>query len=409
MELLNVHQLSEVRSIIGATFKAKAGMEYVSLMEGIGRVLGQGINSNENIPGFNRSTVDGYAVKANNTYGSSESMPTFFDLVGEIKMGEYSEKELFEGEAIYVPTGGMVPKGADAVVMIEHVELIEDLLNVFEQVSPRQNVVFEDEDIKIGELVLKKGHRLRPQDLGGLAAIGITDIPVLKKVKVGIMSTGDEIVSPETKKLKPGQIRDINGISISAAVKAIGGEVTYKGIVKDNFKEYFKVAQALLEEVDFLILSGGSSMGTKDFTSQIMNELGKPGVLVHGISIKPGKPTIIANCNGKPVMGLPGHPVSAMVLFEIFGKQIINQLQGVEDNNYIKQLKAKTNRNIPSQVGRTDYIRVNLELKEEELWVVPIFGKSGLITNLVRADGMIEIPQNKEGIVAGQTVNVTLL
>lgn len=408
MELLNVHQVSEVRNIIMKEFQPIKKISKVPIMNAVGMVLAEDIEAKDDVPGFNRSTVDGYAVKASNTYGSSESLPSFFNIVGSVEMGQAAAMKMKEGEAVYIPTGGMLPDGADAVVMVEDVEVAGDLLNVFEQVAPMENVIVKGEDVKAKETLLKRGHRLRSQDLGGLAAIGITSVIVYDKLKVGLLSTGDEIVPPETEELLPGQVRDINGVSINAAVQALGGEVLYGGIVKDDFASYLKKSRELFDQVDFLILSGGSSMGTRDYTSQVMNELGKPGVLVHGISIKPGKPTILANCSGKPVMGLPGHPVSAYVLFDLFGRLIMNRLHGAEENVYCKQLKAKISRNVPSQVGRSDYIRVVLEIRENELWALPVFGKSGLISNLVKADGMVEIPQYKEGILEGEWVNVTL-
>ncbi len=408
MELLNVHQVNEVKNTIKKEFQPIKREIEVPIMDAVGLVLAEDIFSNEDVPGFNRSTVDGYAVKASNTYGSSESLPSFFNIIGTVEMGKEAAQEVNEGEAIYVPTGGMLPKGADAVVMVEDVEEVGDLLNVFEQVAPMENVIVRGEDVKEHETILRRGHRLRPQDLGGLAAIGITKVLVFDKIKVGLMSTGDEIVPPDTLALLPGQVRDINGVSINAAVQALGAEVIYGGIVKDEYDAYLKKSKELFEQVDFLILSGGSSMGTKDYTSQVMNELGDPGVLVHGISIKPGKPTILANCNGKPVMGLPGHPVSAYVLFDLFGRLIMHRLHGAEENIFFKQLKVKISRNVPSQVGRSDYIRVVLEIRDDELWAIPVFGKSGLITNLVKADGMVEIPQFKEGVVEGELVNVTL-
>jgi len=408
VELLDVHQVSEVVEMIREQFYPITETETKGIMDAVGRVLAMDIVSKENVPGFNRSTVDGYAVKAKNTYGSTESMPTFFTIVGSVDMGKDVLQEIREAETMYVPTGGMMPEGADAMVMIEDVEVINDLLNVFEQVAPRENVIFQGEDVKVDEVILKRGHRLRPQDLGGLAAIGITEVEVFRLIKVGILSTGDELVPPEKKELLPGQIRDINGISISAAVQAMGGEVIYGGIVTDDFEQYLQRSKELFEQVDFLLLSGGSSMGTKDYSSQVMNQLGQPGVFVHGVSIKPGKPTIVANCNGKPVMGLPGHPVSAMVLFDLFGRQIINQLHGVKLNSFSKQLKARISRNLASQVGRTDFVRVQLEIRNDELWAIPVFGKSGLITNLVKSDGMVEISQYKEGILEGEWVNVIL-
>jgi len=408
MKLFNVHQVQDVKEIIMKEFKPINEYIEVPLMQSLGMVLAEDIIVDEDIPSFNRSTVDGYAVMASNTFGSSMEMPSLFNIVGSVEMGEVIDRPILYGETMYVPTGGMVPKGADAVVMVENVEVIGDLLNVYKQVTPKENIIFQGEDVKNGEIILQKGHRLRPQDLGALAAIGVAMVTVYRKLKIGILSTGDEIVPPDTKKLLPGQIRDINGISLSATIQTLGQEVVYDGIVKDNFDDYMDRSQKLFDEVDFLILSGGSSMGEKDYTSQVINNLGEPGVLVHGVSIKPGKPTIVANCNGKPVMGLPGHPVSAYVLFDLFGTLIIDQLHGVTDTKHIQQLKARITRNVPSQVGRTDIIRVKLEVRDDELWASPVFGKSGMISNLVKSDGMVEIPQYNDGIIEGEWVNVIL-
>lgn len=408
MKLFNVHQVQDVKEIIMKEFVPINEYIEVPLMQSLGMVLAENIVVDEDIPSFNRSTVDGYAVIASNSFGSSIEMPSLFNIVGSVEMGEVIDRPISHGETMYVPTGGMVPKGADAVVMVENVEVIADLLNVYKQVTPKENIIFQGEDVKNGEIILQKGHRLRPQDLGALAAIGVTMVTVYRKLRIGILSTGDEIVSPDTKKLLPGQIRDINGVSLSATIQALGEEVIYDGIVKDNFDDYMNRSQKLFDQVDFLILSGGSSMGEKDYTGQVINNLGKPGVLVHGVSIKPGKPTIVANCNGKPVMGLPGHPVSAYVLFDLFGTLIIDQLHGVTDMKHIQLLKARITRNVPSQVGRTDIIRVKLEVRDDELWASPVFGKSGMISNLVKSEGMVEIHQFKDGILEGERVNVKL-
>lgn len=408
MKLFNVHQVQDVKEIIMKEFKPINEYIEVPLMHSLGMVLAEDIIVAEDIPSFNRSTVDGYAVIASNTFGTSMEMPSFFNIAGSVEMGEVIDRPISHGETMYVPTGGMVPKGADAVVMVENVEVIDDLLNIYKQVTPKENIIWQGEDVKKGEIILHRGHRLRPQDLGALAALGITVVTVYRKLRIGLLSTGDEIVPPETKELFPGQIRDINGISLSATIQMLGEEIIYDGIVKDDFDDYLERSQKLFAEVDFLILSGGSSMGEKDYTGQVINNLGEPGVLVHGVSIKPGKPTIVANCNGKPVMGLPGHPVSAYVLFDLFGTLIINQLHGVTDTKHLQQHKARMTRNVPSQVGRTDIIRVKFEVRDNDLWASPVFGKSGMISNLVKSDGMVEIPQFKDGILEGEWVNVKL-
>ena len=361
----------------------------------------------ENVPGFRRSSVDGYAVIAKDTFGSSESMPGFLNVTGEVNMGEAPQKPLHAGEAMYVPTGGMLPEGSDAVIMIEHCEDLSGLLNLYRQVAPGENVISIGEDMKAGESLVTTGTKLRSQELGALASQGMTEVSVYRKPIVGYLSTGDEIVPIETKELGIGQVRDMNGITIGSLVSEWGCEFLYGGIVQDERTELERVTAEMLEKTDCLILSGGSSVGTKDYSVEVIDGLGEPGVFVHGVSIKPGKPTILASANGKPIIGLPGHPASAMIIFNLFGKAVLHQLQGwtSDEKNLAKAIVTK---NLPSTPGRTDFVRARLFLEENQWYADPILGKSSLISTLVKSEGMIEIPSKSEGVQKGESVSVRL-
>jgi molybdopterin molybdotransferase len=329
-------------------------------------------------------------------------------MVGEVKMGEMASQSVGLGQAIYVPTGGMLPPKSDSVIMIEHCEDIDGLLNTYKQVAPGENVIRKGEDIKEGEVLLEAGTCLRPQELGAIAALGVTEVTVFRRLKVGYLSSGDEIVPFETKTIEVGQIRDINHLTITGLANEWNIEVVYGGIVKDDYKIFQQKAQEIYNEVDCLILSGGSSVGAKDYTTDVIQSLGDPGVFVHGISIKPGKPTILALANSKPVIGLPGHPASAMIIFRLFGERILKKLSGRTLERKPDRVFAKIMKNIPSAPGRSDYIRVRLLEKDGEWWAEPIIGKSGLITTLVKSDGIVEIHSEKEGILQGEYVPVIL-
>lgn len=407
MEFFKVKTVEETYRLIKENIKPNLHIERKSLYEALHFVLAEDIYVKENVPNFRRSSVDGYAVKASDTFGSSESMPGFLTVTGEVKMGTTPPSSLSSGEAMYVPTGGMVPDGSDAIVMVEHCEDLNGLLNVFKQIAPGENVISIGEDLLAGQILLTKGTRLRPQELGALASQGITEVAVFRKPVVGYISTGDEIVPIDTAEPALGEIRDMNGMTIGAMVMEWGYEFIYDGIVHDDEHELAKRTKALLEKVDCLILSGGSSVGTKDYSVNVIESLGKPGVFVHGISIKPGKPTILSVADGKPVIGLPGHPASAMVIFQLFGRPILNELQGYSQEE-IQLAKARITKNIPSSPGRTDYIRVGLFQEEGEWYAEPIFGKSSLISTLVKSEGLVEIPSQNEGVQKGDSVSVRL-
>jgi len=408
MKFFQVKTVTETLEIIRNQYGPVRQPVTLPLSEALGMVLAEDIRSTEQVPHFARSTVDGYAVRARDTYGASDSLPAFLDIQGKVEMGKPAALRLSEGQSQGIPTGGMIPEGADSVVMIEHVEEVGELLNVFRQVAPGENIIRVGDDVMTGELVMSAGQRLRPQDLGVLAAIGKTRVAVNPRPVVAILSTGDEIVPADKAELAPGEVRDINSITIGAAARACGADVIDGGIVQDDYATFLARAQELFGQADLLLLSGGSSVGTRDYTEQVMQELGEPGVLVHGVSIKPGKPTILAKAGVKPIMGLPGHPASALIIFHLFTASLIARLEGQEPTELDKRIVARISRNIPSAVGRTDYVRVKLEKRGEEWWAQPVFGKSGLISTLVKSDGMVEIAAQKEGILEGEFVHVHL-
>lgn len=406
MEFFKVKTVEETFSLIDRMIAKIGETENRPIADALHYVLAKPVMAKEDVPGFDRSTVDGYAVNAKDTFGTSETMPGFLTVVGEVKMGEQAVKPVGRGEAIYVPTGGMIPPGSDSVIMIEHCEDLNGLLNTYKQIAPGENIIRAGEDIKADAVVLDTGVKLRPQELGALASLGITEVEVFRRLKVAYLSSGDEIVPYQTEKLEVGQIRDINYLTISGLAKEWDMDVIYGGIVPDDFAVFSKRARELYEQSDCLILSGGSSVGAKDYTTEVIQSLGDPGVFVHGISIKPGKPTILSVANGKPVIGLPGHPASAMIIFRLFGERILRILQGEKIDRKPDRIFARITKNIASAPGRSDYIRVRLFENEGEWWAEPIIGKSGLITTLVKSDGIVEIGSEKEGISQGDYVPV---
>lgn len=408
MEFFKVKTVEETFSLIDEMITSINDAEIRPIKEALHYVLAEPVRANEDVPGFDRSTVDGYAVRAKDTFGSSETMPGFLNVVGEVKMGEAAVKPVGSAEAIYVPTGGMIPPGADAVIMIEHCEDINGLLNTYKQIAPGENIIKRGEDIKSSAIVLEAGTKLRPQELGALAALGITEVKVYRRLAVGYLSSGDEIVPYETEKLEIGQIRDINYLTVAGLLENWNIDCVYGGIVKDDYGQFAERAKQLFDQVDCLILSGGSSVGAKDYTTEVIQSLGDPGVFVHGISIKPGKPTILSVASGKPVIGLPGHPASAMIIFQLFGERILRRRKGETVAKKPERIFARITKNIASAPGRADYIRVSLFEKDGEWWAEPIIGKSGLITTLVKSDGIVEIVSIKEGIFQGEYVPVLL-
>ncbi|GGK20566.1 molybdopterin molybdenumtransferase MoeA [Caldalkalibacillus thermarum] len=409
MQFYNVKSVEETFSIINQNVTPHGATVTLPLHQARGFVLAEDIIAPEDVPGFDRATVDGYAVKAQDTYGSSESNPQFLEVVGEIEMGEEVTQVLEKGQAMAIPTGGMLPPGSDSVIMMEYCENLDGLLNTYRQVAPQENVIQKGEDVQKGAQLLAKGTRLRAQELGVLASLGITEVTVYRPVRVGYFSSGDEIVSYQTQELKVGQVRDINQLTISALIEEWGGEVMFGGIVPDDEEQLKQTVHRLYEQVDFLVMSGGSSIGAKDYMTAVIQSLGDPGVLVHGVSIKPGKPTIFSMAGKKPVLGLPGQPASAMLIFLLFGQTVMRRLQGEAERSLPRRIEARITQNIASSPGRADYIRVRLVKKEGEWWAEPILGKSGLISTLVASDGLVEIASGKEGVRQGERVPVIML
>jgi len=385
--------------------------EMVSIKDSHHRVLAEDVTSSVNLPEFPRSTVDGFAIKAKDSYGASEKNPALLRVIGEIPMGEISNVEVKEGEAVKVATGGMIPKGADAVEMVEYTEWVDSrTLHASKALSPLENVIQVGEDVKAGEVVLHRGHLIRPQDIGLMAGIGKTEVRVFLRPRVAVISSGDEIVPVEDVP-RPGEIRDINRYTIVSMVEETGGIPIFLGVAKDRFDDLREKIELGLKESDMVVITGGSSVGTLDLTVEVLQTFEKTEILGHGISIRPGKPTLLADVGGKPFLGLPGHPVSAMVIFQFFGKPILKILSGISSEWVWHQMKikAKASRNIPSVPGREDYVRVKLEERNGTFWAHPIFGKSGAISHLVRADGLIRIGINEEGLEEGEEAEVILI
>jgi molybdopterin molybdotransferase len=383
----------------------------LKLEDSLGMVSSRDIISGEDLPSFARSTVDGYAVRAEDTFGATETMPAYLNLFQEILMSQKADFQLPDDSASKIPTGGMLPENADAVVMFEHVQIVDkQLLEVLKPVAPAENVVQVGEDVKRGEVVVRKGQRMRPQDIGACAGIGVTEIAVYERPLVSIISTGDEIV-PASVFPEAGQVRDINSYVISGMVSEAGGVAVKKGIFKDEYQGLRDAIEAAMTDSGAIVLSGGTSVGIKDMVARIINDIGSPGVLFHGVSLKPGKPMIGGVMKGVPVFGLPGHPAAVSICFELFIRPVLFKLSGVKERwpQYSSRtVRARISRNIASSQGREEHIRVMLEEREGELWAVPVLGKSGLITTLVKADGTIVIPLHVNGIEAGKIVDVRL-
>ena len=386
------------------------GTESVHITGALDRILARDVISGEDLPGFQRCTVDGYALAAKDSFGASENLPTPFTIVGEVRMGEIPEFQLNRGECARIPTGGMLPQGADAVVMIEYSQTVDDkVVEISRPVSPLENVIQPDDDVKRGQVVLHKGTPVRPQDLGVLAGLGVGQVDVFTKPRAAIISTGEEIVDigGET---KAGQVRDINSYTLGGLCIKSGVEPIYLGITGDRFEDLKILIEKGICQADVVLLSGGSSVGERDFTLDAFLSFKEVQIVAHGVSISPGKPTIIARRGNKTLWGLPGHPVSAMIVFDVLIRYFFARLCGLsEPPGYDRHaMEAELDRNVKSASGREDYIRVKLTRIEDRWLATPIPGKSGLISTMVEADGIIRIDMNTEGLYRGEKVKVRL-
>lgn len=374
-----------------------AGIEYSPLQESLGRILSKDIFSDVDIPGFDRSSVDGYAVRSRDTIGAGESIPSMLKLSGHIPMGVEPEGFVNSGECYYVPTGGFLPKGADAMVMIEHCEELGNEVLVHRSVAPGENIVYKGEDFSTQKPAVKAGTRISSRVMGVLAACGVIEVPVSKKPIVAVISTGNEIVSADT--LPPvGKIRDVNTYLCSGFISESGGEPRLLGIIPDNEESLSQAIDEAVSCSDLILISGGSSKGERDICADIIERKGK--VLVHGIALSPGKPTIIGRINEKPIIGLPGHPASAYVILIALVKDLMHVMTGEEQRSI--PVTGLLQSPVPSARGREDYIRVTIEGEK----ITPVFGKSGLTNTLISSDGLLRIPEMDEGFEAGSKVNI---
>jgi molybdopterin molybdotransferase len=405
-EFFKVVDLEEARA--RAIEFAPVAPERVPLPAASGRVLAEDLVASVDLPGFRRSTMDGYAVCASSTFGASDSAPALLTVVGSVEMGTRAEVAVKPGQAAHILTGGMVPTDADAVVMVEHTEAIDETtIEVIRAVAPQQNVIEPDDDVGRGDTLLERGTRLRPQEIGLLAALGYLEVEVFARPVVAIISTGDEIVPIEDAPT-PGQIRDVNTHTLSAMVESAGGVVRRLGIIGDDFETLFAICRAALVDADAVIVSGGSSVGSRDLTLDVIEALTDSEVRLHGVAIKPGKPTILADVAGKAFWGLPGHVASAMVVFHVLVRRHIERISGARPRPEWS-VPARLTRNVASVHGRRDFLRVRLEVRDDRLWAIPVLGKSGLIRTMVEADGLVEIDRDVEGLDEGADVLVERL
>jgi len=384
--------------------------EEMDVSASLGRILSAEIRSPVDLPAFAKATMDGYAVRAGDTFGATETLPAYLNLAGEVPMGVRAAVGVRPQDAVKIATGGMLPDGADAVVMLEHASPVDEkMIEVSRPAAPGENVIQAGEDIRKNRTVGKPGRRVRPQDIGALCGIGIIRIRVYRRPRVAVIPTGNEIIPPD-RVPGLGQVRDINSYHLSALVAQHGGVPVHFGIVPDEEDRLKEAVLKAVQETDLILLSGGSSVGARDLTDRVIKELGEPGVLVHGVAVKPGKPTLCALVKSRPVIGLPGHPAAVAIGFELFVRPVLRLLSGEAVPSWERfigcTVKARITRSIASRPGREDYIRVALELHEGALRARPILGKSGLISTLVDASGTVVVPENKLGLEKDEEVDV---
>ena len=402
--MLHVKTPEEVLALIETEFSPVAATELVSLTAAMGRVLAEDIAATEYVPDFDRSTVDGFAVRARDTFGCTDAIPAILPLQGEVLMGEGAEFDLNPEACVAVPTGGALPRGADSVVMVEYTEDYGDgTIGISKSAAPGQNLIFRGDDVFPGKVILHKGRVLSSQDIGALAAIGRVQVPVVKKLTVGVISTGDELVPPEIAP-GPGQVRDVNSPMLEAMLSAFGVNVVNYGIVIDNEALLSEKVTQAAAQCDAVLLSGGSSVGVKDAACRIIESMGT--LLLHGIAIKPGKPTIIGKAGPKPLVGLPGHPVAAYFVTKLFILPLLGRLMGRVQESYTTT--AKVTESISANHGRAQYHCCRLERKNGELYAYPIRGKSGLITTLAGSSGYFCIDRDCEGLPKYAEIQVTV-
>ena len=402
--MLEVKTPEEVLRLIEKEFKPLGQTESVPLSAAMGRVLSEPITAQEYVPDFDRSTVDGYACRAADTFGCSDAIPAILNLAGEVLMGQGADFALSRDSCVYVPTGGAIPKGADCAVMLEYTEDYGDgTVGIMKPGAPGMNLIFRGDDVFPGKEILPAGRVLTAQDIGALAAIGRISVPAARRVKVGVISTGDELVPPN-KTPGPGQVRDVNAPLLTAMLEAFGAEAVSYGIVVDDEALLRRKMQDAARDCDAVILSGGSSVGVKDAACRIIESMGE--LLLHGIAIKPGKPTILGKTGNKPLIGLPGHPVAACFVAQLFVLPLLGRLMGRKREEYT--VTAELTESLGANHGREQINACHLRREVGKLMAAPIRSKSGLITQLAGADGYFIISRDCEGLPKGAQVHVYL-
>jgi molybdopterin molybdotransferase len=383
----------------------RTAVEPVALAQAHGRVPAEPVHAPHDLPGFARSTVDGYAVRAADTYGASEGLPSYLDVTGAVAMGRAPEGAVAQGSAVAIPTGAVIPDGADAVVMVEHTQqAMAGTIEVVRPAAPGDGLVRADEDAAAGTELVPAGRALRAQDLGLLAAAGVTEVRAHARPRVAIVSTGDEVVDPATAELAAGQVRDACAVALAALVREAGGEPDPRGIVPDDRAALAAALGEALASSDVLVVSAGSSVGARDETASVVAGLGQPGIWAHGIALRPGKPTLLADCGGVPVIGLPGNPRSALVVFRLVGMAVVRLVGGVTQPPPAPSAHARLARDVPSAAGRLDIVQVTVR----DGVATPLFGASALLSILTAADGFLIVPDEATGLDAGSEVDVTL-
>jgi len=399
----------EAKKAIESQFKTRPlGVEKISLLDSTFRVLAENITSDMDIPLFSRSTVDGYAVRAEDTFGAEENRPVELHISGTVNIGELPETTVRKGEAAEIVTGAPIPEGADAIVMMEYTSRESDKVTVFSSAAKNENIMKAGSDIKKGETLLRKGQMLDSREIGVLAALGRAKIKVFRLPRIAVLSTGPEIVEPGSE-LPPGKIYDINAYTLCAAVLESGGKPVYLGVIPDKPDELHGALVRALACSDMVVTSGGVSVGPKDIMPKTVNALGEPGIIVSGIALKPGKPTTVASIAGKPVFSLPGHPTSALLTFMLFARPLIQVMSGRTPDKP-QEVKAIASMRMFPAKGRRTFIMVTLKHKKPRgLIAEPLpTSLSGAITTLARADGFVEIVENVQFVDVGEPVTVKL-
>ena len=423
-EFLKLHTPDDARRILLSGIQSTSvGDEVVDATSSLHRVTAEDILAPHPLPEFARSSVDGFALRAQDTYGAGDSAPAYLRLIGEVRMGAAPAFRVASGECSLIHTGGMVPQGADAVVMLENTQAVaprsgasdvmgpspvDGEIEVLKPTAVGENVIAAGEDVRQGDVVVRRGVRIRPPEMGGLMALGIMAVRVVRQPKVGVISSGDEVVDPHLRPA-PGQVRDVNAHALASLVSEHGGSAVLYGIVPDDRTAVLNVATRAADECDMVLISGGSSASARDTTADVIQRLGPPGVLVHGINIRPGKPTIFGFGQGKAIIGLPGNPVSAVVIGLLFVAPALQQILGLPVDQPVATVRARLTVNLSSQAGREDWWPVRLLPPAEagREWAAdPIFGKSNLIFSLAAASGLLRIPPEANGLAAGEIAEV---